>query len=352
MNPAIEPTMTPVVISQYEKLNADIAILEDRDGAASFDYRTPTGNKAARSHLFALRSQRGAIEKARKEAKAYALEYGRRVDSAARELEARVDRLIAPHQQHIDAIEAAEQARKDAHHARLDYIASLGSIYGNSDEIRSAIVELKTIETDSMQEFAGKAAQSVLDRLRELDAALADALRREAEAAELAKLRAEAAEREERERVEAIKRQAIADERQRAEAAERKRVADEVAKRAAEEAAAKAESDRKEREAHAAIEAAERRELEAKLAKERAERERLEAIRRAEEAEARAKAEADRQAAEKAARIAAEQEAARRDAERRRDVARRIIAAIDGQSAHEIADAIIDGRVPHVSVTW
>jgi len=346
------PAMTPVVISQYEAIKNDIIIAEQKSAGMSFNYRDPKENKAARSHVHSLRTIKGAIEKAREEAKKFALDYGRRVDSAATELKNKVEALIKPHAEAIEKIDAEESARTAKHQAVIYRMVNLRTEPGKtSAEIAAILEKLKAFDTATLEEFKAAGDDERFKTVIEMEKSHAAALTREAEAAELARLRAEAQAREEADRLERIQREAVEAERRRAEAAERKRIEQEAAARAAAEAKAKAEAQRVEREHKAAIEAAERRELEVRLAQEKAERERVEAIRRAEESERREKehlARMESEAAEKKARREAQEKAAE---ENRAKVLRAIKADIV-KSGDKVAEAIITGKIRHVRVDW
>lgn len=346
-------TTSPIVITQYEELQNKVIIAKQGDKDKRFNYRDPKDNKLARSHVFSLRQIRGEIERARKSAKAYALDYGRRVDSAAAELEADVDALIKPHEDEIRKIEAEEKARVDAHKARIAGINGLKDSNG-VQSIKQSLEVAKALVTDDLQEFKAEADSAILDVIRTLETKLAEEEKREAEAAELERLRREAAERAEADRIERIRQQAIEEERARKDAEERARIAKEAKEKAEREALAKAEEERKEREAREAIAAAERKELEAKMAKERAERAAEEANRRAKEAERREKERAEREAAE-VKRIQESLAAAKKATEENcHNVASKIAASLDarGFDGDKITQLIVDGDIPHVRIDW
>lgn len=207
----LAPVANTIVISQYQVLLDDIA---EAQAAAvpSFDYATKAGSSAARSYIFKLRKLRGRIETARKEAKSYALEYGKRVDSQAKELSSQVDALIAPHQSSLDEIAAREAARVAAHQLRLDRATALGvvSFGATSAAIAAQLRDLDTQTLDDLEEFEPLVAAALVRSRAALQEALSAAMRSEAEAAELARLRAEAEAAAQREREEQIRREAQA----------------------------------------------------------------------------------------------------------------------------------------------
>jgi len=250
-------------ITAYNEFRAKLSELRSLNESLSFDYEDPKGNKEARSHIYKLRKTKSAVEQVRKKEKAESLEYGRRVDSEAKEIMGEIEGMIEVHQAPIDEIEQREKDRIAKHEQNIEYLLSyLDPAHDDmsSNMINNYIHELEEYEPDeSYEEYTDRAIE-VYKKARDYLVDLhAKAAKSEAEQAELARLRAEAEERERKDREERIAREAA-----------------ENAKREAEEAA-KAER-----------EAAIRREEELKLKAERAERE-------ANETEERMKREAEEQ---------------------------------------------------------
>lgn len=275
-------------IVQYGKIQADIEVMKAKNTSLVFDYHDPAGNKAARSQVFRLRQTKADVERVRKVAKAEALEYGRKVDSVAKELTAEVEAMIDVHQQPLDEIEQREAAKKRAE-----------------------------------QEAAETAARAEAERIEaERQAELAK------ERAEAERLRAELAAREQRERDERLVREAT--ERARAEA----------------EAKAKAEQEATRRREHEAVE----RERQALVAAREAEEHARQAEAKARENEARrqreAKAEAQREAAERA------KNQHIRDAVIREvfESLLNVLPDLTAPQAHTLATAMLDGKIARVSV--
>lgn len=345
MNAVAAPLAEPLVISAYEKLRTDIAIAVQNANGKTFVYRDPKENKLARSYLYTLRSLRGQIDGARKAAKATALEYGRRVDSLAKEMETQVDDLIKPHQVEIDKIEAEETARKAKHTEAISRLVLAQTFYAgkDSEQIATALTKAKAIDTSAMEEFKAQADAELVKTIRALDAELATALKREADAIELERLRHEAFVRAEADRIERIKKEAAEAERTRADR-----------ERAEAEAKAEAEKTRAAAAAKAKVDAA-------KMAEEKAKRQAAEAKER--EAKANADLQAanareamrlEREAAVKAE-AAARQEAAEKSAREGRAA---MVAQIEediagcGTTPREIAEAIMAGMIRNVEVNW
>jgi hypothetical protein len=324
----IEP-INPVVA--YDGVRAELARLETESQKMAFDYQSAAGQKQARSHIHELRGVKGRIESERKRLKADAIEYGRRVDAAAKELEGRVVKLIDLHNEPLEQIARREEARKAAIQQAIDNIDQTGldpaQQYPSTELTRwIGAVEQIVIDPDVFQERMAEAAKLKAEILAQMRTRLAETTKREAQEAELARLRAEA------------------------EARER---ADREAKIAAEaEARAKAEAERK---AQIEREAAAKREADAIAREQEAIRKAQEAERRAAEAQARAKAEAEAEVARKEAVAQAERE--RREADKRhmqeieRDILKAFYACGLSDNDSEIAfEAIKAGNIPHVKL--
>lgn len=323
------------------------AIVEAMAETPTFDYEAKDGNKAARSHVHSLRLLKGKVDAVRKAEKAEYLRLGRVVDSEAKPLIEAVETLIAPHAGAIQAIEQREADRVRGIRETIEAMQALSrpEPTASPDELRAALTNLRGFN-GPFDEFAEDAERIRDAGIATLESAIEAAVQREAEAAELARLRAEAEARAEADRKAEAERQRIereaaiakqAEERARQEAADR----EEAQRRRAEEAEQRAReaAEAAERAAKAAADAEERRAAEA------AERER----RDREEAEKRAQAERDQQQAAQARK----RELTMRRAAMIADAAESIMQAADlGKvQAMRVAEAIFDGRIAHVGVT-
>lgn len=345
-------------VAEYRPFYAQLVDLEQKNATLVFDYESPKGNKEARSHVYALRQTKGALERTRKEAKEESLRVGRAIDAEAKEIAARIDSMIGVHQSALDAIEQREKQRVADLAERLTNLRNTGAGTVSAADLADAIAHLEPLVIgDDWEEFKPQALEAKDQMLRDLRQRHAERVEHEAKEAELARLRAEAAERERLEREAALVR--AAEERARVEAA-----------RAALEAEARAAAER---------EAAARRELELKLAAENAERRRVEAEQRAEQERIEAAARAERQAAiaeeharrqalqavedEKARVAAVELAAAAEQARREKDrkhksaVNRAALAALvagglSEECAKQCVTLIASGKVPAVSIAY
>ena len=315
---AVEPKA--ISISQYEALSSDIEIAKQQ-AVNAFPYSHPAGEKSARSYIAGLRKIRSRIESARKEAKAYALDYGRAVDAQAKALEAEILALIEPHQQALDEIAQRERERVAGHEESLRLISAMvqsAMIAGQSAAvIREAITWLQVCPTGGMEEFEQQANTEIDNALRILEALHSAALEREkCEALEAAEAQRLAEEESARRQVEQEARQAAAVERARQEAA-------------AEAACSVANAEQRAKDSDARAAAAE---------------------------QLRQQQEAARQQEDKRRAIAQQEaEAALRRAEvtRRNDLAAEIGSALVGKTRVQVVEALLDGTLhPAVFIDW
>lgn len=334
-------------IAVFSEFRAQLGQLREANEKAVFDYEDPKGNKEARSHIYKLRQTKSAVEKARKDQKAAALEYGRVVDSEAKEISSEIQGMIDIHHKPLEEIEQREARRvadlKDGIQEMHDTAEQIVAGWAEMPiaDMRNALSRLENtpITREHWHEFVEQAAESKDAVLTKLRQTITDREKHDAEQAELARLRQEAEERERKDREERR-------------AAEEKRRQDEAVERARKQAEEAAEREREE-----AAKAADRREMELRLAAERAERERLEADRRAERAQeaAEARAKAQREAEERQAREDAERR--ERNKKHRQKVDGEVISALTagGLSPNDaglVLDLLRGRKVPHVSLSY
>jgi hypothetical protein len=316
---AVEPKA--ISISQYEALTSDIEIAKQGAVTVVFDYEDPKGDKAARSYIAGLRKIRARIEAARKDAKAYALEYGRAVDAQAKALEAEILGLIEPHQQALDGIAQREKDRVAKHEEKLAAIHDMvqtGTIPGQrSVTIQGCITWLRYQSTTGMEEFKEAADAEIANGLPILEA-----------------LHMAAAEREKREALEAAEAQRLAEEEQARRKAEAEARQAEAVARARQEAAAEAarqvaEAEQRAKESEARAAAAEQRRKEEEAARQQEDQRRAQLQREAEEAVRNAQA------------------------TRRNDLAHQLSAALLGKTRPEVVEMLLDGTFhPAVVIDW
>lgn len=261
------------VLVEYSRTEAALAALRQKYSGAKFDLTTTAGDKAARAARLDLKTLRTSLEAKRKELKAPAVEFGRKIDDEAKRITGEIVALEDP----IDAqIKADEKRREDERlereriaaeraagfRAKIDAIrACVAKSQGlPSERISNGIAQVESIVTDeaTWAEFAEEAAQAKSMTLAAMLNLRDSAKAREEEAARVE------AQRLENERIAAEQRAAAE-----AIAAQQRALAEQAAALAAQQKAiddAKAEAERKEREAQ---EAAARAEQMARLERER-----------------------------------------------------------------------------------
>lgn len=324
------------ILKKVDEHKPDVSTKKGRDEIASLAY------KVARTKTTLDKQGKDLTEEWRSNTT--------KVNATRNKIKERLEQLQATVRQPLDAWEAAEEARVEGHQSKLDLLLSfittpLGLPSGDLKGLLNVVEE--TIVDASWEEFEDRAALAKQDSTTALTRLIETAEKQEADAAELAVLRAAQAERDrlEAERLaaeEAARAEAVRIEREKLAEQQRKDELERVEKAAAERAA---------REAEERIAAAER---EAAEAKERAERE----IK-----QAKAKALADAQAreqAEAAVRAAEEAEQRRRDEDKqhRKAVNNAIVAelvecsGITTDQAHAIVGHLVRGLVPNVTLQY
>lgn len=345
-------TLTPAIVFAPGGVESIISKLEADVRAFATDISTDAGRKAVASLAYKVARSKTALDEMGKDLVADLKAQTGKIDAERRIIRDRLDALRDEVRKPLDDFENAEKDRVAGHEAALAAILAAGQVDQDSGpaSINSRLGAVRDLSQRDWQEFAARATATTDTVRKALDAALAQAMRREAEAAELARLRAEAAAREQVER----------DARIAAEAAERARAAAEAkAKREAEEAAAKAEADRKrvEKDRADAIARAEKAEADKKAAAAKAARDAKDAAEAAERNRL-ASIEAERKrVADAAAKEAAEK--ARREADKahRAKFNNEALAVLQSlglekETGMAVLAAIARGEVPHVSINY
>ena len=323
-------------VAVYDPFRAQLVELRELNLKTVFDYEDEAGNKGARSYIHKLRLTKGTVDRARVEEKAASLEYGRLVDSQAKEIISELEGMIEVHAKPIREIEEREKERIAALDLELRTIiepgqsAADGWIEVEVVTLQSWLSGIEVIEIT--EEKWGDRTESVAAYRQTSIAHIREAIaKHEAHDAEQAEL--EALRKREAERVKADAEAGLREE-------EEER-----------QAHAKAEADAREK-----VEA-ERRELELKLKAEQAERAKAEAEQRA--------AQAEKEAIERQAREAAEKKIAEEDAAKAREADRTHRGKINSaaakalhkgglgeEAAKQAVRLIAEGSVPHVSIAY
>lgn len=328
----IESKDALAVFTAADAIDSILARVRAEIDAFHGDVSTAGGRKEIASMAHKVSKAKASLEKVGDTLAKEVKEIPKKVDATRRKITTTLEKWRDEVRQPLTDWETAEEARVDRLKANL---AELHGVVSDQAQraalvLRERLAEVKAedVSETAYAEFAGLAAEAKLKAIEALEARIIDADKREAEAAELARLRAEAAARAKEE----------ADAKAKADAEERERKAAEsaaAAERAKAEAAIKAakdEAERKEREHKAALEAAERKAVEA-----------------AARAKAEVEAQAQREAAEKARREA--------DREHRATINRAALSAfVDGGVAEDIAKQVVTliaaGNIPAVTINY
>lgn len=361
------------VLTDPERADEFVKRVRDAVAGQPADIATAKGRKDIASRAFKVAQTKAALDKARLDLTAEWRKNTELANAAGKRITVQLEELKAEVRAPLTEWETAEEERQAFVKRAIAGLESAATVT-LEDTVESVQARLQRIGVleipDEIFQEHAVPARALRDRTLETLRAAEARLRQEAEnRAELERLRAEAKAREEREA---------------AEAAERRRREDEAAAaKAAEEAAAKAKADAEDRAQREAEEQAEReRQAAAKAAQEAEAKARAEEQRKADDAAAKAKAEADaklaeerrqRQAAEaEAKRLADEKAAADRKAaaehaaaERRqkdREHRGKIMAQAKGslmaaggigeEAAKKIILAIVAGEIPAVRLEF
>ena len=345
-------TLTPAVVFAPGGVDSIISKLEADVRSVKTDISTEAGRKAVASLAYKVARSKTALDEMGKELVSDLKSQAGKIDAERRTIRDRLDALRDEVRKPLDDFENAEKERVEGHEAILAVILAAcdGISDASSAAIRSKMDEVRDLSQRDWQEFATRATATTDTVRKTLEAALAKATKREADAAELVRLRAEQLAREQADREAKIA----------AEAAERaKAEAETKARREAEQAAAAAEAERKrvEQLAADAQARAEKAETDKKAAVAKAAKDAKDAAEAAERNRL-ASIEAERKrVADAAAKEAAEK--ARREADKahRAKFNNEALAALQSIGAEKelgmkILAAIARGEVPHVSISY
>lgn len=274
------------------------------------DLKTRKGRERIASLAAKVSKSKTAVEKPGRDYLRRLKEMPKVVEAELREFVTKMDTLRDEVRQPLTDWQAAEDARVDKHNAMIRHIedCGLGLIGGQPQPFALLFRELeeKIIVDEKFEEFEAEAHRAKATALAKLKASFDEHQKREAEQAELERLRREAEERAEQDRIRLAQEAAVE--------AERQRVAQE--QQAAREAAARREQELLDQ-AAAQEREAENQRLQLKLQAEQAERARIQA--EADRVATEQRMEQERQAAARREEEAAEQ--AREDERRRADAA-------------------------------
>lgn len=303
---AIDPYLAKIR-DEIDRFTADVSTKKGRDQVASIAYKVAK----CKTYLDGVGKELNDVQK----------EIPKKIDATRKFVRDTLDAWKDEVRRPLTDWEQAEESRVASIKAS---IAELQGIIDDREERtvevlreRLAEVQAEAVTEERFAEYTVAAAELHAKAIAALEAAIEKAEKREAEAAELARLRAEAEERARKDREAQIAREA--------------------------EERAKAEA---ERQAQAEREAAAKREADLKAAAERAERERVEAQQRAERE---VREQQEREAAELAAR---EADKAHKGKVNRAAVAAMVAAGIPEETAKTVITLIAKRAVPAVQIHY
>ena len=193
-------------IVTYSRTEAALADLRDKYAGATYDLTTTAGDKAARAGRLELKTLRTSLEDKRKELKAPALEFGKKIDSEAARLTAEIMALEQPIDNQIKADEIrrenerrakeeAEAARRKVHTDAIAKIAGYVALATDlqAERIANGIGYLEGLDLAGFEEYQTEATEARARTIEALRALHAKAVAREDEAARLEVERAEQA---------------------------------------------------------------------------------------------------------------------------------------------------------------
>lgn len=345
--------LVPVEVFKPGGLDDLLASIAREARSHGADISTDRGRKAIASVAYKVAQSKTLLDDMGKGLVAGWKEQSARVDAERRKAREFLDALKDEVRKPLTDFEEAEKARVAGHEAAIAAMQESPTFYTapqSSDEFQRRLDYLRAYPERDWKEFAPRATATLAAEIALTEQALAAALAREAEAVELARLRAEA---DERRRQEEERARQERDARIAAEAADRaRRDAEERAAAELRAAQAKVDEERRaaERARHDAAEAALRAERERKAAEERAATAQAAAI----EAERKRVA---AEAADAAARLKREAELRAADQEHRAKINREALAALvlcglTEEAGRTVITAIARRQVPHISIGY
>lgn len=351
LTPAAAPLSAEALFGSGQ-VETIVSAIEAQVRAEVIDIASPDGRKAAKSLAYKVARSKTILDEIGKEHVAEIKAQSAKIDAERKTLRDRLDALKAEVSRPVDQWEEAEADRVSGHENALVMIIQAPAFAHNANAavIRERIEAVASLFARDWQEFKERADVAVTEALATLSGALAEAEQREKDAAELEALRAEM----EALRAEKAARDASAEQaRKDQEAAERGEQM-----RQAEEAREKARAEQAKRDQEAAVARAIEQE------RQRAEQARIEAEQKAER-EKIAAIEAERRRQEQDARDAAAKKAAEEAAEQKRQANKRLRNKVHAEmeaaflscgfepgTVPRIVEAIRDGLIPHVSITY
>lgn len=325
----------PVCLVPFDDLKAEIEQYKIENQKQVFDYKTPEGEKAARSHCYKLRLVKGQNKAIHGKAKANALAECQMIDGEKNFIDSEIDKMVDYHMIPINEI---AKARKDAEEAQAE--AEKAAAAEVEKKRMAVIAENEAEAARILEEVKAKRAKILKDEEdRQARIAAEEKARMQAEFDRQAKIKAEA-----------DKLQKVIDDAADKLAAEREKF----------EAEKKAEADAKAREKQAVIDIKEKVEQDKKDALAKAEQEKEDAIN--EEKRIAHQKENDRIAKDLEDKLEQDRvdeldRQAKADEEHQSSVKIKVWHCLNEligneKLATDVNQAIIAGEIPHVSINY
>lgn len=344
--------LTPMVVFAPGGVDAVLEKIRNEVRSIHTDISTKAGREAVASLAYKVARSKTALDKMGKELGEDHYKSWKAITAERSRIETELDALRDEVRKPLTDWENAEKQRIADHEQAILSIEGMVAfdVPPSSADIKYRMGAFLALPPREWEEFSKRAATATDATIARLQRMYDDAAKQEADAAELARHRAEQIAREQKER----------DDRIAAEAAERARVeAEAKAKREAEEAAAKAEAERKrvEQEKADAIARADKAEGDRKAAAAKAEQDAKDAAEAAERKQQQAIEAERKRVADEAAKVAAETGMREADKKHRAKINNEVLWAlallgVEAELGKAIVGAIAKGEVPHTKIAY
>lgn len=355
----------------YQATNGlDPYLKKIRDEIDAFvpDVSSRKGREAIASIAYKVARSKTALDNVGKDLVADLKEIPKKIDAERKRMRDTLDAWQEEVRRPLNDWQADEDARVEKHNSMIRHIedCGLGLIGGQPQPFALLFRELeeKIIVDEKFEEFEAEAHRAKTTALAKLKTLFEEHQKREAEQAELERLRREAEERAEQDRIRLAQEAAVEAERQRV--AQQQQAEREAAARREQELLDQAAAQEREAESQRLqlklqAEQAERARIQAEAdrvaADQRAEQERQAAARRAEEAAELARQDERRRADAAAAEIVRQQQARERDEAHRRSINRAALEAfiaggMPEACAKQAVTLIAQRKIPNVSISY
>jgi colicin import membrane protein len=196
-------------VTEYEEFRAKIAGVKETCNFLP-DVASTEGYEKSKRVALDVGKILTNLESRRKELKQDSLEFGRRVDSQAKDIAAELESFQLPHKRaykELDNLKKEREARRKAELAeRVEFIATLPEMMrdSDSDSVKAALEGLHDNECLDFYEFTDQALKARKSSITALSEMFGQKLQQEKEAVELERLRQESAAREQQDREDRI----------------------------------------------------------------------------------------------------------------------------------------------------